>query len=111
MKFLVAISLISPAICSAEVVLRDGLYDARNCSLAISDERVELRDQTLIFYESACALSNPEPISGLDGAVLFDGICSGEGEEWSERYLLMLLRDGGLGVIWSHWAERYERCE
>lgn len=111
MKFLAAVSFILPSISWAEIVLRDGLYDARNCSLAFSDERVELRDNTLIFYETVCALSNSEPISGLDGAVLFEGICSGEGEEWSERYLLMPLRDGGLSVVSSHSAERYERCE
>lgn len=91
--------------------LRDGIYDAFDCSVPVSDQRVTLRGEDLAFYESACRLSNPVQVRGMEGAVLFDAACSGEGETWAARYLLMHTHDGGLIVVGEHWAERHTRCE
>ena len=102
---------ILPTCVMAAEGLRDGTYDAYDCDAPVSDQRVILRENDLAFYESACLLSNPEPVRGLDGAVLFDASCSGEGDAWSERYLLMHAHDGGLIVVGDAWAERHTRCE
>lgn len=91
--------------------LRDGIYDAYDCAVPVSDQRVTLRGDDLTFYESACRLSNPVHVLGMAGAVLFDAACSGEGETWAARYLLMPAHDGGLIVVGEHWAERHARCE
>jgi len=47
--------------------------------------------------ENSCQLSNPVPVTGMD-AILYDAECSGEGETYSKRVMLLRL-PGGLAMI------------
>jgi hypothetical protein len=63
------------------------------------------------FYgvENTCELTNPTAIRGMEG-VLYDAVCSGEGE--TETYRMMLMRvDGGLAVIRDGWVNLLKRCD
>ena len=91
--------------------IEDGVYDAYNCAAEVSDRRIELEDGTATFYGYWCELSNPRTVDGIDGAVLLDGDCDGEGEEWRQSMVLLQTRDGGLSMLTSNWGDHYERCE
>lgn len=103
--------LLCPAFANAAEGLRDGTYDGFDCTAPMSDQRILLRGDEIDFHEFSCNLSNPVRVRDMDGAVLFDAACSGEGETWMTRYLLMHAHDGGLIVVGSRWAERHARCE
>lgn len=69
----------------------DGRWDmtAAQCAQSHSDGRVTLNGDRLIFWETGCTLSNPTAIRSMPGALLFDAACSGEGESWNTRFMLM----------------------
>jgi hypothetical protein len=91
--------------------LEDGTYDAFDCGVPISDERFELSDETLTFYESSCRLSSPQTLRDLPGAVLVDADCMGEGQTWRARFILMQTRDGGMAFLQEGWGGHYARCD
>jgi hypothetical protein len=111
MKCLACALICLPTLALGAERLRDGTYDGFDCAAPMSDQRIVLRGDVIDFYESSCRLSNPVHVREMDGAVLFDAACTGEGERWESRYLLMHARDGGLIVVGSRWAERHARCE
>ena len=52
--------------------------------------------------ENDCKLTNPTNVRGMD-AILYDAVCSGEGEQYS--YRLMLMRhDRGIYLIGNGYA-------
>jgi len=106
----IAICLLPGSAFAAEGV-RDGTYDAYDCTVPVSDQRVTIAGDRIRFYESACTLSNPVAVRDMENAHLFDAQCAGEGMEWQARYLLMQANDGGLIVVGSRWAERHQRCD
>lgn len=57
--------------------------------------RLRLTETTMTHYESSCALTNPVSIRDING-ILFDMVCTGEGEEWTERGLFIVDNEGGL---------------
>lgn len=92
--------------------LPQGIYEQGTCSEnPYSDTRIEISGNELLFYESACTLSNPEPVRGMAGAYLYDGACSGEGMEWSGRYLLMPGWGDQLVLVYEGYAAMYALCE
>jgi hypothetical protein len=91
--------------------LEDGTYDAFDCTVPISDERIVVSGETLAFYESSCRLSNPQSLRDLPGAILLDADCMGEGQTWSARFILMQTRDGGIAFLQEGWGAHYARCE
>ncbi len=59
--------------------------------------------------ENDCELTNPTNVRGMD-AVLYDAVCSGEGEQYS--YRLMLMRhDIGIYVIGNSYAAEWRSCQ
>jgi hypothetical protein len=86
-----------------------GRYHLETCSaghleggMTISGDRVE-------FYETTCFLTNPVALRDLGDATLFDLVCSGEGESWSFRALLMQAHDG-LVFLRDGQVGTYARC-
>lgn len=73
-------------------------------TITISGDRID-------FYESACTLAGPVSVRDMAGAVLYDATCTGEGETWSKRILLMPALDGGLVRVEEGLALIYRRCE
>ena len=63
------------------------------------------------FYESTCTLADPVAVRAMTGAVLYDATCTGEGETWSKRILLMPAMEGGLIRVEDGLALIYRRCE
>jgi hypothetical protein len=90
--------------------LRDGVYDAYDCTAEVSDLRIAVRGRELAFYETACRLGEPEPVEGMEGAALYWADCTGEGETWRDRFLLKHHVSGALDVASSHWFERHRHC-
>ncbi|WP_101067735.1 hypothetical protein [Roseovarius salinarum] len=86
----------------------EGTY-ALNCAKALDDGKVRIAGDTIRFWESTCRLTNPVPVRDMTGAVLYDMVCRGEGQEWASRVLLMPT-DDGLVRVEAGFAMTYERC-
>ncbi|TDL74830.1 hypothetical protein E2L08_15910 [Palleronia sediminis] len=84
----------------------DGVYDGFDCTAPISDERVTIRGDRIVYYESSCRLTDPQSVGGWENATLYWANCRGEGQDWRERTLLMTRMGGDLIVIGNGWAER-----
>ena len=91
--------------------LPEGAYELDACSgNPYSDTRIEISGNRILFYESACTLTPAGPVPGFEGAYFYDGQCSGEGETWTERYMLMPSWDNGLVNVQPNWAGTYAYC-
>lgn len=64
---------------------------------------------TLQGLETQCQLANPTAIRDMS-AMLFDARCFGEGEEWSNRLLMMIDTEGRLVTIANGYVATYQRC-
>lgn len=106
--FLAAIA-ISTAASSQSI---NGVYDIspEACTREMSDGRVNVQWNNLGFWESACQLTNPTTVRGMQAGALFDLKCSGEGEEWASRALVGLDYDGGLIIYNDGGMSKYFRC-
>lgn len=88
----------------------DGTYgetcvpDGDNVPMVIEGDRV-------FFYESQCRLTNPVNVRDMEGAVLFDLQCEGEGETWTERAFLQPGWDGALIFVSRGFARMLPRCD
>jgi hypothetical protein len=92
----------------------DGLYrpagSAWDCTSVGSDGgALAVRDGVLYGVESACSLTNPTRVNGMNAA-LFDAECTGEGESYSYRVMLLRIPDG-LAVIEDGSVNELERCD
>ena len=65
-------------------------------------------DGFLEGVESSCKLTKPTKVRGMD-AVLYDAICSSEGEQYSYRVMLMR-RDNGIYVVQNGYASEWRSC-
>jgi hypothetical protein len=90
--------------------LRDGVYDAFDCTVPFSDQRVELDGQSIIFYETSCERLATQPMPGIENAVVVDAACEGEGETWTSRMIFMPTGDGGIVMMNISWGDHYQRC-
>lgn len=67
-----------------------------------------------IFYgvEMECRMTRPVSVVNMD-ATLYTMACSGDGQIWSERAMVMndAQEDGGIIMVWDGYAFRYSRCE
>jgi len=95
---------------AAPAMAFDGIYGER-CTPQGDDAPVTVRGDRIEFYETGCQMTNPVRVRGLEGAVLFDLRCSGEGETWEERAFLQPDRDGGLILVWRGLAMMLPRCD
>ena len=102
----------APAVAQVEAFQGDwatGNPDA--CVLGADGANFALRiaGDTMFGIESACRLTNPVAVRDM-GAVLFDAECSGEGETWRDRRLLMIDADGALVYVRDGFAQVLPRC-
>lgn len=94
----------------------DGLYrpdqpwaDGWDCtSVGMDGGALAVRDGRFYGVENTCELTNPTAIRGMDG-LLYDAVCSGEGETDTYRMLLMRV-DGGLAVIRDGFVNMLKDC-
>lgn len=68
-----------------------------------------IRDGALFGVESRCALTAPVPVRGMN-ATLYDALCTGEGETWSNR-VMILATETGVVVIQDGFANPLRRCD
>lgn len=93
----------------------DGVYKQTanaECSLVGTDGG-SLKIEEGIFYgvEVECRMTRPVDINDMN-ATIYAMECSGEGQTWTERAILMSDADNtGLYMIWDGYAFRYDRCE
>lgn len=81
------------------------------CDLDVyNDGRVTISGDAITFIETTCALTNETPIRDMAEGTLFDMVCSGEGEEWTERVFIYQTFDG-VAVLSRGVARTYQRCE
>lgn len=92
----------------------DGVYKQTanaDCALVGVDGGA-LRIAENIFYgvEMECRMTRPVDINDMN-ATIYQMECSGEGQTWTERAILMTDADrSGIYMIWNGYAFRYDRC-
>jgi hypothetical protein len=108
---ILALSLgLAPALATAQTPPQ-GRFELDACTVQpFSDRRLEIRGLRMQFWESVCTLANPVTVRGMPGGYLYDAACSGEGETWSTRYLLMPGFQGRLVLVMPNSAMVYEYC-
>lgn len=80
-----------------------------NCrDIGMDGGAVAVRDGVLYGIENACQLTNPTQVRGM-AATLYDAVCSGEGESYSYRVMLMRT-DEGILMIQEGFAADWLRC-
>ncbi len=93
----------------------DGVYKQvanTDCSLVgVDGGSVKIQDEIFYGVEMECRMTLPVDVNNME-ATLYTMECSGEGQTWSER--LMLMQDAqqdGIIMIWDGYVFRYDRCE
>ena len=104
--------LIAPAVAFATPY--DGVYrQAANseCGLVgVNGGALEIRDGIFYGVEMQCVMTNPVNVIDMD-ATLYSMECSGEGQFWDERAMLMKAQDNSdLFMIWDGYVFRYSLC-
>ncbi|MBF9059592.1 hypothetical protein HKCCSP123_10405 [Rhodobacterales bacterium HKCCSP123] len=94
----------------------DGQYQVGACTRDVSDGRMSIEGGSIRFWESACTLTNPVGVRDMGDATLFDAQCSGEGETWSYRLLIMsggsvAVPEADLILLNETGAIAYQRCD
>jgi len=95
---------------TASAQVQDGTYQPDRCDAGASDTRVVINGSSIRYHETLCALTNPTSVRGMEGAVLYDAQCSGEGETWSERVFMMPTAEGGFVQVRGGYGYTYQRC-
>ncbi|WP_322890387.1 MULTISPECIES: hypothetical protein [unclassified Yoonia] len=101
-----------PAVLSAAPY--DGVYRQTanaECAL-IGANGGSVRIAAGIFYGvgTQCQMTRPVDVNGME-ATLYTMECVAEGEQWSERAMLMRTADGeGLYMIWDGFVFVYSLC-
>ena len=95
---------------AAALPVEDGTYDVGGCGAEVSDLRIEVEGDSIAFFESRCTMTNPTNVRDMGGAVLYDAVCTGEGENFSRRMMLMQGPDGRLVLVQAGFATTYGRC-
>ncbi len=86
----------------------DGTYGI--CGGTGEEVPIRIEGDLITFYESACRMTNPVLVRDMPGAVLFDFVCEGEGETWTERAFVQRTEDGGLILVWRAFAQMLPFC-
>jgi len=106
---LAALLIASPAFAG----MFDGLYKpapTTDCTVVGGvGGALKVEDRVLFGIESRCSMTRPVNVRDMDG-VLYDMVCSGDGEEWTSRALFLRAADGGLILAWNGYAFKYDRC-
>jgi hypothetical protein len=88
-----------------------GAFDSISCAEAYTDSRAQFSNNLIEFHEASCSLTNPVLVRGMTDAVLFDANCSGEGEQWTIRLMIMPGYGGNAIVVQSGQTTTYKRCD
>ena len=112
-RFLLAALLAAPSL--APALPWDGTYRLSEDAYCtrVGEEGGALRIEEGMFtgVGSTCRMTEPVDVLDLD-ATLYVMQCEGEGQEWTERAMLMKAAEGdGIFLIWQGYAFRYDRCE
>ncbi len=107
-----AIALI-PTLASATPY--DGVYKqtaTADCGMVgVDGQALEIRDGIFYGVEVQCRMSRPVSVVNMD-ATLYDMQCSGEGQNWTERAMVMQnAKRDGIIMLWDGYAFVYEACE
>ena len=91
----------------------EGLYFSGNSSCNVNMVQtdggpVKIKDDVFFVVEMGCELSNPTKIRGMS-ATIYDAKCSGEGEHWDWRIILMKSYNG-IYLIQDEFAAELIRC-
>jgi hypothetical protein len=94
----------------------DGLYRPNfewaqnwNCtSVGMDGGAVAVWDDRLLGVENSCDLTGPVDVNGMS-AVLYDAVCTGEGETYSYRVMLMK-HASGIYVVSDGQVADWVRC-
>lgn len=70
---------------------------------------LKIEDGTFFGAESQCRMTQPVNVRDME-AVLYDMVCTGEGEDWQQRAMFMTAADGGIIMVWNGFAFKYDRC-
>ena len=93
----------------------DGVYKQTanaECALVGADGgSLKIADGIFYGVEMQCRMTRPVNVVDMD-ALLYTMQCSGEGEQWAERAMLMKPADDkdGLIMVWNGYAFRYDAC-
>lgn len=88
----------------------DGTYQLDQCAVPDPLTQIEISGFDVTYYESACTMTNPVPVRDMDEAFLFDAVCSGEGQTWTERVFMMATAEGGMLQVRRGYAYTYMPC-
>lgn len=92
----------------------DGVYrqnaNAECALVGVDGGALEIREGIFYGVEVECRMTRPVNVVDMD-ATLYTMQCSGEGQNWTERAMLMqAAEDDGIIMIWNGYAFRYSRC-
>ncbi|MEX0281235.1 MAG: hypothetical protein AB3N13_08620 [Arenibacterium sp.] len=85
-----------------------GMWSCQAMDIGADVGAVGILEGYLQGVENACELTNPTNVRGMD-AILYDANCSGEGETYSHRVMLMR-HDEGIYVIQDGYVAEWRRC-
>ena len=107
---IVAIGLLMASTANASQF--DGIYRLNkswDCkSIGMDGGAIEISGNTFAGVESTCSMTNPTRVRGMN-AVLYDLNCSGEGETWSMR-LMIMKQARGIAIISNDSIGEWQRC-
>ena len=72
--------------------------------------QVTIEGNKVSFVETQCKLGNPEEISDMPEGTLYEAVCSGEGDTWTERMIVYETFDG-VALLSRGAARTYTRCQ
>lgn len=117
MRLAILVLALSVGTASAQGTPYDGIYrpdtdwgagwDCR--SVGADGGALAIRDGAFFGVESRCDLTAPVQVRGMS-ATLYDAVCGGEGETWTER-LMIMATDSGVLMIRDGFASPLRRCE
>lgn len=105
--------------CVAPALAVAGPYDGTyrqtansDCALVgVDGGSIQIGDGIFHGVEVQCRMTRPVDVINMD-ATLYTMQCSGDGQAWTERALLMhAAEDEGLIMLWDGYAFVYDRCE
>lgn len=92
----------------------DGIYrqnaNAECALVGVDGGSLEIREGIFHGVEMSCRMTRPVNVVDMN-ATLYTMQCSGSGQSWTERAMLMQdAEDDGIIMAWDGYAFRYARC-
>ncbi len=108
--FLIGLCLCTPAFSQSLPPLPQGEFQVDECREDFAEQVITISDRTIYFYESQCDMRSGTPVEGIDGAVMYEALCAGEGEIWGQYFLIAPSWDDGVIILQDRLAVTYARC-